>query len=299
MGDSFRSLPGIVNGKASLNPDPTDQLGPLITSRGGSVGGWGVAFAALCVGVLLACAAVAVSTPRDWPVTLVLAGAAAAMLILSAILAFRLVRTFEFREAGVLVRRGSKVLRTMRYADCVRLRYELTRNYLNGFYTGTSLVITLIDSAKNGVKWNGRHKEKPKGLAVTVLGKTFKGEDELDVVKLIIADTIADRWVDRLLAGESIAWGAMSLTQTHVIPKKGMYKHRSIPHAEIDRLAADKGWFHLFHVGDEKAFFSMQMNAENFWPGMRVMERMWQANSSSASDNDLDSPESMSQNIPI
>jgi hypothetical protein len=168
---------------------------------------------------------------------------------------------------------------------------------VNGIYAGTTLVITLRDAEKRRIRWNGTHKEKSKGFSFFSMGRNFQGEDELDVVKMIIADTIADRWVDRLLAGESIAWGAMSLTQTHVIPKKGKYKHRSIPHAEIDRLAADQGWFHLFRVGDEKAFFSMQMNAENFWPGMRVMERMWQANAGSAGDGELDSPDSIQQDL--
>jgi hypothetical protein len=295
--EPLKNQPGPGKAPSQTASAPDVEFGALIATRRGTVVAWVLAFIAVVIAGLLAWAALSLNTPRDRQTAIVFALAAAGLAALSVWIVLRLLRTFEFREFGVVVYRRGKLLQSMRYDACTSFRYELARQYVNGIYAGTTLVITLRDAEKRRIRWNGTHKEKSKGFSFFSMGRNFQGEDELDVVKMIIADTIADRWVDRLLAGESIAWGAMSLTQTHVIPKKGKYKHRSIPHAEIDRLAADQGWFHLFRVGDEKAFFSMQMNAENFWPGMRVMERMWQANAGSAGDGELDSPDSIQQDL--
>lgn len=291
--------PGPGKGPPTRGDPFGEDFGALIAARRGTPVAWALVFLAVVIAGLLAWAALSLNTPRDRQTAIVFALAAAGLAGLSVWLFLRLLRTFEFREAGLVVRRRGTILQTMRYDACVRFRYELTRQYVNGIYAGTTLVVTLRDAEKRRIRWNGTHREKAKGFSFFSMGKNFQGEDELDVVKLIIADTIADRWVDRLLTGESITWGAMSLTQTHAIPKKGKYKHQSIPHAEIDRFAADQGWLHLFRVGEEKAFFTMQMNAENFWPGMRVMERIWLANSNSTSGDGFDSPESARQDIPI
>ncbi len=225
---------------------------------------------------------------RDLAIVLLFVGALCVVLAAFGVRSYR--TTTEFRVLGVCACRGGKRLRSMAYADCERFTYSITRQYVNGIYTGTSLVVKLQARGKKTIKWTGSHKQKPVGLSYTILGKgEFKGEDELDVVKLIIADAMADRWIDRLLGGESIAWGKLTLDATTATPKRGKRKGQLIPFADIDRLSFNEGWLHLFHKGEDRSFFSMQMNDENFWPGMRVIERMWHTNALDEADGTIES----------
>ena len=183
----------------------------------------------------------------------------------------------RFYETGVRLVTLGKPRRSMAYADCERFWFHTVRQYVNGIYAGTTVTITLKAKGRRTVKWSGRHKEKPKGFAFTILGKReFKGEDELDVVKLIIADAMADRWIDRLTAGTPVDWnGRLELSAVTATPRRGKRKGQAIAYADIDRFSVKDGTLHLFHTGDEKPFITVACGDTNFYPGMRVLERMW------------------------
>lgn len=196
---------------------------------------------------------------------------------------------FEFREFGAIARRYGAIVRSIAYAECERLLYSVTRQYVNGIYAGTTVTLGLKAQGRPTVSWSGAHKQKPVGLSYTILGKgEFKGEDELDVVKLVIADAMADKWIDRLAAGEKINWlGQLELAADTVTILRGKRKKQTVAYADLDRFSLKDGWMHLFHQGDERSCVTLSMNGENFWPGMRVMERMWEVTlEETASDAD-------------
>lgn len=191
---------------------------------------------------------------------------------------FRSTRTrTNFYELGVRVVRGGKTLRRMAYADCERFWYTIVRQYVNGLYVGTALTITMKAKGKPTIKWSGNHKEKPKGFSITIFGKgEFKGEDELDVVKLVIADAMADRWIQEMSDGMSKNWCkqlALGIESANILT--GKRKGQQVTYDQLDRLSFGKGTFHLFHKEDKKSSVNIAMGAENFWPGFRVLQRMW------------------------
>lgn len=284
-------------------PDSHPEFGRLITERKASFGHWVflLFFVALTIGSLLMLvlgiqkrffpAASGVPTkpgvahipspPSDDWVPLVIFGSIMSFVFgLIVITLIGSVRTrTRFHEHGVQIVRFGKHVRAMAYADCERLLYSITRQYLNGIYVGTALRIRFKAKGKPTIRWDGAHKEKPKGLSFTVFGKgEFKGEDELDIVKLVAADAMADRWIDRLSAGEKIDWlGQLELAADSLTILRGKRKKQTIPYSDLDRFAVEAGWMKLFHRGDERSCVSLPISAENFWPGMRVMERMWEA----------------------
>ncbi|MEK6701665.1 MAG: hypothetical protein AABZ53_05340 [Planctomycetota bacterium] len=214
---------------------------------------------------------------NDWQIALVGFGLSFAFGSLTFFAAREALTKTRFHELGVRTVRFGKGVRAMAYADCERFWFTLVRQYVHGVYAGTALTITLKARGKPTIKWSGSHKEKPKGLSVTILGKgEFKGEDELDIVKLVIADAMADRWVGEMSDGLSKNWcGKLALGIDNAGILSGKRKGQEVPYQDLDRVAFKKGTFHLFHVGDEKSCVSIAMIAENFWPGFRVLERMW------------------------
>lgn len=242
-------------------------------------------------------------TGSDW-MWLVLVGAGFVVVFGGlAMYSVRRLRTkHRFYELGVRAVYRGQALRSMAYRDCERLTYAMTRQYINGIYAGTSVTVSLKAKGRPTVRWSGAHKEQPQGLSFTILGRgEFKGEDELDVVKLVIADAMADNWMNRMSSGMSVDWcGQIRLNEMDLTILKGWRKGQTMPYANIDRFSADKGVMHFFTKGDNKPTVKMSVNETNFWPGMRVMERMWllagddpqtsrDAGGSAAGDAEIDS----------
>ena len=274
---------------AERRGEPDPAFGELLTERGTTWLYWVVVLA--FAGLTLAAAAFVVGGIRtrlsagspgmasaDW---LAMVGWGSLFTLVFGGLTYLLVRQIftkaRFYETGARVFVMGKPKRSMPYAECERFWYHTVRQYINGIYAGTTVTITLKAKGMKTVKWSGRHKEKPKGFSFTVLGKgEFKGEDELDVVKLIIADAMADRWINQITAGHPVDWsGRMELALDHATPRKGKRKGQNIAYADIDRYSVKDGHMHLFHKGEEKPFLSIACGDTNFYPGVRVMERMW------------------------
>lgn len=178
-------------------------------------------------------------------------------------------REIDFHERGLLERTWSK-RRVFRYEDLVGLTYSLTRQYINGIYAGTALVLHVAASDGRKLKYTGRHKEKPKGLAMTVFGRKFEGEDELDVVKDVISAYVARRLAADI-AQKPIVWGgAVAISGEGVTPRGGKHKGQLVAWSRIVDVGAQAGAFHLFAQGDKRSFATMMMAAPNFYPGLNV-----------------------------
>lgn len=180
----------------------------------------------------------------------------------------------EFYVQGVIVKRGGNVLRSMPYAICEQFRFESTRHYYNGLYTGTIIDLRLRATGWPSIKWNGKHKEKPKGLAITFLGKNFKGEDELDAIKFIIAEHVADKWLAEFDAGRPVLWQTLELSSRGIVPQRGKFKDELIMYQQVVMLPLGAGNFGFSRVGEKKHFAIIAMRDENFWAWMSLLERL-------------------------
>lgn len=185
------------------------------------------------------------------------------------------VARYRFYERGAVVARFGRERCAVRYAELERMRFAVTRRYYNGAYAGTTLDIHLRDHARRNFVFHGRHKEKPKGFSL--VSRNFKGEDELDVVRMIIAEAMAERWVERLLAGETIGWRGTHLTSAGVVPKRGPLRGECISYSAIGTTPPQRGRMQLVRNGGSKGFLSVELNADNAWPGLAVIQRFQEA----------------------
>jgi hypothetical protein len=184
----------------------------------------------------------------------------------------------EFRQAGAVQIRGGVTRRRIAYAEATRFQYFTIRQYVNAIYVGTTVTFKLRGPDGRSISWAGKYKEKPKGLAVTVFGKQFRGEDEFDAVKLVVADAMLARWALSLERGEEVEWCAKhTLTPKGLRMKSGRRKGEVVPYASIDRYALDGGWLSLWIRDEKKPFARVIISAPNFWPGFMLMAKMWEA----------------------
>jgi hypothetical protein len=198
-------------------------------------------------------------------------------------------KSFEYFEKGAVLRRGKRVVLTLRYADVERMTYKTTRQYHNGIYAGTTLSFDLRPAKGKGITYTGRYKEKAKGLGFLGFSKKFEANDELDAVKLIVAQAIANKWALALGSGMPLTWCAgISLSPEGLLCKYGRRKHETIAFSMIDRFAVINGNLRLFHEGDAKHFATVPVNQRNFWPGFVLLSKIWSAKDDSPADANTD-----------
>jgi hypothetical protein len=256
----------------------TSGYGELISERRSGVTPY--ILAAFCVGFAGICVWPIVmhiieqgqrGKPIETPFVVVFAGIVLVSLAVAGVLVHGAKKVVRFFERGAAMYQGKKQTASLAYSDVDSITFNVTRQYINGIYAGTAVAIKLkAGDAK--VSWAGRHKEKPKGLAITSLGKKFEGEDELDAIKLVIADHVAERWEATLLDGGEIKWCGMTLTADGLIIKK----KQPVPLENI-AIAMDHGWCSFADLGTQKEIASCNLATENFWPGIFVLARFHDA----------------------
>lgn len=254
--------------------DATSGYGELISERRSGVTPY--ILAALCVGFAGLCGwLIAIhfieqsqrGKPIETPFVVVIAGMVLISLAVGGVLVHGAKKVVRFFERGAAMYQGKKQTAAAAYSDVDSIMFNVTRQYINGVYAGTAVAIKLTAGGTK-ISWSGRHKEKPKGLAIVSLGKKFEGEDELDAIKLVIADHVADRWESTLLDGGEIKWCGMTLTADGLIIKK----NPPVPLENI-AIAIDQGWCSFADLKTQKQIAVCSLAMENFWPGIMVLAR--------------------------
>jgi hypothetical protein len=266
-----------------MSPEGVElEFGDLITTRGGGEVKWTLAGLFLAIfGLILLFAVPEVIRGRQggW----IAIGFAVGFGAIG-IWCLQLARVkTEFYLHGVIVKRGGRVLRSMPYAVCERFTFGSTRHYYNGFYAGTLVDLRMKAKGWPTIAWNGRHKEKPKGLAVTFLGKEFKGDDELDMIKFVIADHVVEKWMRRLDSGEAIVWNNLQLGFEGITPLKGKRKGTLFEHDRIE-LSVGSGLVDVKIRGEKWPLAKVSMADEDFWVWMGVWQRVSGVSSDVISD---------------
>jgi hypothetical protein len=188
----------------------------------------------------------------------------------------RMFRSVAFYQGGVVDRLFSRV-QHFRYADAVGMNYSLVRQYVNGIYAGTELTLRLIMNDGRVFNLCTRHKERPKGLSVTLIPKkkTFEGEDEMDVIKDVIASYIADRLAAELAKGTPVAWCMnLEMTADGLRPLSGKHKGIVVPWRKIAGVSTERGYLHLLAHGADAPFISTPCAGYNFYPCMQLFATM-------------------------
>lgn len=249
-----------VGARVVASGTPAKGLGPVLFSK--QYNRWVVGLVVLLVIPLLKAISLLIWKAGDAPTTWLTTGGAVALgLTLGALLwQYR----FECREEGLTLRNlwGSM---EVRYADIDRLRFQSTRQYVNGIYGGTRLELTAF--LPNGKKLQ--------------LQKNCKGmDDDLENLREHISSLIATRLQACLERGEAVAWG--SCVQLHresltFRPDQfiGRGEPTTLPYSALAAPVIANGTLSLLDQGTGKKLCSFPCADDNFYPGYRVFMGRW------------------------
>ncbi len=194
---------------------------------------------------------------------------------------------YHFYERGVTRSILGRVVLAVEYERVAGLWYTVTRRYTNGIYVGTDVELVVEPITVGGKKakklsYRGQHKEKPDGLlSRTFLAKNFRGEDELDAIKNVIAGAMVERW---LRSGEFREdWtGAAVLTPRGVEIVSGQRKGIVVPYSGVEGMT-DDGEYLKVHMPALMAvplgkfnpdFIMVQKRGRNCWSGIELVRAM-------------------------
>lgn len=248
------------------------DFGDLVTERGGGAVKWVLGIALLCgAGALIVSSYVQNARTGKDMFALIAIGF---ILIAPGIFIVQLARMrTAFYLRGVVVRRGGKVLKWMPYDACDEFAFGIERQYYNGFYAGTAISLQLKGEGWPTIAWTGRHKEKPQGMAFTVFGKQFKGEDELDLIKELILDQVVAKWNEKIEAGEKILWKNLEFGTGGITPQRGAKKGIFIPYDQIVIWRLSPVIFELRVDGEKAAFSTLIATDSNFLVALDTLSR--------------------------
>lgn len=186
-----------------------------------------------------------------------------------------------FYEFGATRTVFGRTRQAVAYERVDAMWYDVTRHYLNGIYVGTDVKLELEPIAVAGRKakkltFSGKHKEKPDGvLSRTFIKKNFKGEDELDAVKTIIAMAIVERWMRQDEFSE--AWtGSGVLTPRGFLYGVGTKKGTLVPYDRFGALGPFESGYRWINAEDKKdeRIVLTKPGDRNFWPGWLLVNLM-------------------------
>lgn len=219
--------------------------------------------------------AVFATTPNlTWWGTAIGVGMAALVGLLCVVGIRAAFRRVEFCEGGA-VDRGPGRYRVVMYGDVTRMAYALNRQYMHGIYAGTNLQITMQTFDERKLRYLGKYKEKPKGWAVTVLGKRFEASDEMDVVRNVIAAHVAGRMTDAIARGESVDWaGNAVLSAEGITPSRGARKRMLVAWERVSGLAIENGMMRIYEDGGTKSFLDVAVGGWNVFPALELIATM-------------------------
>lgn len=170
----------------------------------------------------------------------------------------------SFHQKGVTRSHAGRVDR-LPYESVQSLSYSMTRQYVNGAYTGTSLVLRLVPGPDLEMKpfaFSGRHSEKLVGGGFFKSGH-FEGNDELDGLRDHISGIIASRMLERVAAGETVPWyGKVSLLREGFQSGSNSYRWD-----DIEKINLEKGVFSVKVKGKFLNALSTMAGTPNFYAG--------------------------------
>jgi len=158
--------------------------------------------------------------------------------------------------------------REIRFEDVGRFSYGAVRNYHHGIHTGTHVRM--------------RFEPKTGGRPVTFAGPIKDGDVDLDSLRDHVSRAIAANLLHELQQGECVGWteGLRFRPEGLEWTKPGgMFSRRVtriIPYAEIAGTDIQQGHFYLFLCGVTKAVYTTPVAADNFFPGLVLLNMVQQ-----------------------
>lgn len=160
------------------------------------------------------------------------------------------------------------------YLDVRSLGYAINRQDMKGVYVGTVGTVVLEyepQMSSKKLKLGFSHREKAKGI----LRRRFEGVDPMDVVRDLVAESVAERMALEIAERGETPWtGPVTFTQEGLRVKKLIGGASLMEYARIDRLGFNYDSLVLFEEGHKRGGATMAVNGMNFWPGFVLFQRL-------------------------
>ncbi|RKG78921.1 hypothetical protein D7W79_11710 [Corallococcus exercitus] len=190
------------------------------------------------------------------PIMGMLWGAAAGLVYLARV-------EFRVYELGVTQRKLRE--RTLRYSELTSFQFATVRTYRTGVYTGTALGMRFTPGP---------------GLRAITHDQITEGNDaDLEALREHVAGIVATQLFERFQRGDDIPWGSMArFTQKGLVIRIPRLLHydgeRLLPYGARLRFHIEQGGFFLFVGPETKAALALPCGADNFYPGLKLLETL-------------------------
>lgn len=186
----------------------------------------------------------------------------------------RAATTVRFYEQAAVRRRWGREL-VIRYLDAVSLSFGTEMQHLKGAYIGTLIQIAIADAAGHRIKFSGGQHERVSGM---FWWRKIESIDELEKVKDIISENIADAWELRILSGEEVPWCGRALISAEGLRRYRRHESGKLtPWTAIVRSSQSPGWQYFHRRGESDAFIQVSKSRPNFLPGLTLIHRLLKA----------------------
>lgn len=146
----------------------------------------------------------------------------------------------------------------MRYDEVQVFTYSATRNYHNGAYTGTTLVMQFEDVD---------------GRKLNYTSTVRNADQELENLREHVSRVVAAGWRRRLNAGKTVPWTDRVTFEPDgvaIAGKMGLFGTEDdlfVEWDDVDDVRLDQGKFALFASGRSRAVYEATVATPNFFPG--------------------------------
>jgi hypothetical protein len=175
-------------------------------------------------------------------------------------------QSFRCHERGV-VKIGLRSRKEIRYSEAGAFTYSATRQYHNGAYIGTAIVMHFSPlSGSNAPRIS--------------YSTSIKNEDSgLEELKSYISRAIAGRMAKQLAEGQEVPWTSNLTFVADGIRYRppgfiGRKEAKQLSYQDYGGCSLDAGVFYLFQKGEKKAVTNEQAAAPNFYPGYCLLMMM-------------------------
>jgi hypothetical protein len=161
-------------------------------------------------------------------------------------------------------RRTRRGTTTIRYRDMEEFSYQATRHFVNGAYTGTTMLLQFVSRQELG-------REKIRWAA-----SQHGMDQEMEALRDHISKVMAMRWIEDLKAGKAVDWtpnlrlwpDGVEFRPGGLLGRKDWVK---APYGTVAGSKIESGVCYLFLKGEAKSSVSEPVSAPNFFPGYYVL----------------------------
>jgi hypothetical protein len=169
---------------------------------------------------------------------------------------------FRCHEKGVC-QRGILGEKQLKFLDIETFTHSATRQYVNGAYTGTTLVMTFTPDKGTNLK------------PITYTTTVQTNESDIETLREHIANVLAVKMLKIVEDGGTIQWGDCQVDASGITYRASKFigkgEEKRLTYDNLAGFNMHEGFLYLFDEAEEEAVLNMMTSVANFYPGFMVV----------------------------